>query len=76
MSVKKNIAILGSTGNIGQSALDVVRAVEGLNVVGISGNSQTKLLEQQAREFRPRYVVATDPELAAQSTSPIYQKPN
>jgi 1-deoxy-D-xylulose-5-phosphate reductoisomerase len=62
MPSPKNIAILGSTGSIGQSALDVVRNVEGLNVVGLSGHSNLDLLTQQALEFQPRFVVATDPE--------------
>jgi 1-deoxy-D-xylulose-5-phosphate reductoisomerase len=65
MNRPKNIAILGSTGSIGRSALDVVRHTEGLRVVGLSGHSQLELLAEQAREFRPRYVVATDPVNAA-----------
>lgn len=65
MNRPKNIAILGSTGSIGRSALDVVRHTEGLRVVGLSGHSQLELLAEQAREFRPQYVVATDPAMAA-----------
>jgi len=62
MRSTKNIAILGSTGSIGQSALDVIRSVEGLKVVGLSGHSRLDLLTKQAEEFQPRFVVATDPE--------------
>lgn len=61
MPTTRNIAILGSTGSIGQSALDVVRAVPGLNVIGLSGHSRLDLLAAQASEFNPRFVVATDP---------------
>ncbi len=61
MTSPKNIAILGSTGSIGCSALDVVRAVEGFNVVGLSGHSQIDLLAAQADEFKPDWVVGTDP---------------
>ncbi len=61
MNRTKNIAILGSTGSIGRSALDVVRNTEGLRVVGLSGHKQLDLLAEQAREFQPRYLVATDP---------------
>ena len=61
MTRPKNIAILGSTGSIGCSALDVVRAVEGFNVVGLSGHSQLELLSAQAEEFQPNWVVGTDP---------------
>lgn len=65
MNRPKNIAILGSTGSIGRSALEVVRHTEGLRVIGLSGHSQLDLLAEQAREFQPRFVVAADPENAA-----------
>lgn len=55
-----NIAIFGSTGSIGRSALEVIRQVEGLKVYGISGHSQFPLLLEQAAEFQPRYVVCSD----------------
>jgi 1-deoxy-D-xylulose-5-phosphate reductoisomerase len=60
MSGTKNIAILGSTGSIGQSALSVVRALPELNVVAISGYRNLARLVEQAREFSPRYLVAAD----------------
>ena len=64
MTHKKNIAILGSTGSIGQSALDVVRALPDLNVVAISGYSNLEKLVEQAQEFSPQFLVAADPEAA------------
>ena len=60
MTPSKNVAILGSTGSIGQSALEVVRAVPGLNVVAISGCQNLELLARQAQEFQPQYLVAAD----------------
>jgi 1-deoxy-D-xylulose-5-phosphate reductoisomerase len=60
MNYPRNIAILGSTGSIGQSALDVIRGIEGLRVYGISGHSRLDLLAQQAQEFKPRHVVCSD----------------
>ncbi len=59
MTRTRNIAILGSTGSIGRSALEVARSLPGINVVGLSGHSQLDLLAEQAREFRPACVVAT-----------------
>ena len=56
----KRITILGSTGSIGKSALDVVRNLDGLSVFALSGRSQIDLLKRQANEFSPRYVVAAD----------------
>lgn len=51
----KKIAILGSTGSIGQQALDVIRALpDKLQVVGLTGGKNFELLERQIGEFRPK----------------------
>ncbi|HXZ30559.1 MAG TPA: Gfo/Idh/MocA family oxidoreductase, partial [Dehalococcoidia bacterium] len=51
----RKIAILGSTGSIGQQALDIVRAMpDELKVVALTGNKNLKLLEKQIKEFRPK----------------------
>lgn len=55
----KRIALLGSTGSIGVQALDVVRK-HGFTVTALSANKNISLLEQQAREFHPRYIAVTD----------------
>lgn len=61
-----NVAVVGSTGSIGRSALEVIAASEGsLRAVALSAHWSTELLEQQARQFCPRWVVATNPEAAA-----------
>ncbi len=65
MAHSKNIAILGSTGSIGQSALAVARLLDQLNVVGLSGRKRLDILAKQAREFSPTFVVAADSEIAA-----------
>lgn len=51
----KDIIVLGSTGSIGTQTLDVAR-LHGYRVLGISGNSNSELLEKQAREFVPEFV--------------------
>lgn len=57
----KNISILGSTGSIGTQALDIVRKdMERYNIVAISANSNIDLLIEQAKEFKPKYVVIMD----------------
>ena len=57
----KNIVILGSTGSIGCSTLDVVRTcADRFRVVGITGQSNLELLKQQAMEFNPEVVVVSD----------------
>ena len=61
----RKIAILGSTGSIGRSTLDVVRFSQGqFEVLALSANRSFDELCRQAREFRPAYVVAGDAEEA------------
>ena len=50
----KKIAILGSTGSIGTQTLDVVRANDDLEIVGLSAGNNIDKLEEQIREFHPR----------------------
>jgi len=57
--VSKIISILGSTGSIGTQSLSVCKNL-GYYVNAITANSNTKLLEEQAREFNPRYVAITE----------------
>lgn len=53
----KKIAILGSTGTIGRGVLDIVRAFpHDFKVVGLSTNTNIKLLKEQAAEFKPLYI--------------------
>ncbi len=53
----KRLAILGSTGSIGQQTLEVVRAFpEKLKIVGLAAGSNTSLLAQQVQEFQPKLV--------------------
>ncbi len=55
----KKISVLGSTGSIGVQTLDVVR-MHGIKVTALSAYSNIKLLESQAREFKPEKVCAVD----------------
>ncbi|MCX7427110.1 MAG: 1-deoxy-D-xylulose-5-phosphate reductoisomerase [Planctomycetia bacterium] len=60
------VAILGSTGSIGRNTLEVIAASRGrLEAVALSAHRNTKLLASQAREFRPRRIVVTDPDAAS-----------
>lgn len=53
----KKILILGSTGSIGTQTLDVIRKFPGdFKVVGLSTNSNVKLVKKQAREFKAKNV--------------------
>jgi 1-deoxy-D-xylulose-5-phosphate reductoisomerase len=51
------VAILGSTGSIGRQTLDVIRSLpDRFRVVALSAGRNVTLLEEQAREFRPRLI--------------------
>lgn len=51
----KKIALLGSTGSIGTSTLEVVRHLPGqVEVVALAAGHNTTLLSSQIREFHPR----------------------
>lgn len=62
-----NVAVLGSTGSVGRSALSVVDHDRGarLKLRSLSAHSSWKPLVEQARAFRPRYITLTDREAAA-----------
>jgi 1-deoxy-D-xylulose-5-phosphate reductoisomerase len=53
----KRLAVLGSTGSIGQQTLDIVRAFpDRFRVVALAARSNTSLLSKQIAEFRPAVV--------------------
>jgi 1-deoxy-D-xylulose-5-phosphate reductoisomerase len=55
----KRLAILGSTGSIGQQALEIVRALpENFRVVGLAAGKNLQLLKQQITEFKPEIYYA------------------
>ena len=57
----KNVAVLGSTGSIGRSTLEVIAASEGrLRAVALAANGNTDLLLRQAQAVRPRKIAAAD----------------
>ena len=56
--MKKQIAILGSTGSIGTQALEVIREHSDLyEVYCLTANNKVELLASQAHEFKPAAVV-------------------
>ena len=60
------LTILGSTGSIGESTLDVVsRHPEKFRVFALAGHKQVEKLAAQCRTFSPEYAVVADAEHAA-----------
>ena len=57
----KNVVILGSTGSIGQQALEVIRHLpDRFRVVGLAAGSSWKLLAGQIKEFQPEAAVLAE----------------
>jgi len=53
----KNIALLGSTGSIGQNTLEIVRKYPNrLKIKALTAGNNWQLLAEQALEFNPEYV--------------------
>ncbi|HEX3152105.1 MAG TPA: 1-deoxy-D-xylulose-5-phosphate reductoisomerase [Gemmataceae bacterium] len=53
----RRIVVLGSTGSIGVSALDVIAALpDRFEVIGLAARSRKSELFEQARRFRPQWV--------------------
>ncbi len=62
----KNIVILGSTGSIGTSTLDIVdKFPNHFRVVGLTAATSDEKLEAQVRRFRPQLVALSDEQAAA-----------
>lgn len=59
----KKIVILGSTGSIGKSALEVIaRFPDKFKVIGLTAGKNISLLEEQIRQFNPEVVALSDEE--------------
>ncbi|MDP2044511.1 MAG: 1-deoxy-D-xylulose-5-phosphate reductoisomerase [Candidatus Omnitrophota bacterium] len=68
----KNIAVLGSTGSIGESTLDVIRKFpDDFRVVSLSVNSDINGLYKQIKEFKPFSVCVRDKSAARQLSARI-----
>ncbi len=58
MTTIRHLTILGSTGSIGVSTLDVVaRHPDRFQVVALTANNSTEKMLEQCRRFQPRYAV-------------------
>ncbi len=61
----RKLAILGSTGSIGKSALDLVDLYpERFQVVTLAAQTSVELLHQQSLKYHPELIALSDPEAA------------
>ncbi len=64
-SYKEGISILGSTGSIGLSTLDVIRVnADKYKVIALTAHQQVERLYTQCVEFKPQYAVMVDADAA------------
>ncbi len=68
---RRRLVILGSTGSVGRSALEVAaRFSDRLEVIGLAAGKRADLLREQARETGARHLALADPEAAAAARMP------
>ena len=67
----KRVLILGSTGSIGEQALDVVERSDDLVVAGLSAHGNWERLAVQTRAHGPKTVALVDPEAAARADAAL-----
>ena len=71
----KNVAVLGSTGSIGNQALDIARAnKDKIKIVALAAGSNYRLLHEQIEEFSPKLATLADKD-AAERLRKIYNGP-
>ena len=68
------ITVLGATGSIGVSTLDVIEQhSHEYNIFALTGNKKIPLLAEQCAKFNPKYAVVVDAEAAADLVSLLTQ---
>lgn len=61
--MKKKVVILGSTGSIGTQTIDVIASnPDKFELFGITAHSNSELLINQARKYKPNFVIVTKDE--------------
>ncbi len=70
---RQNISLLGSTGSIGCSTLDVIAHSGGtMQLCALAGHCNVKRLIEQAHQFRPKYVAVTNPQTASEVDKSLF----
>jgi 1-deoxy-D-xylulose-5-phosphate reductoisomerase len=68
--LRRRVVVLGSTGSIGTSCLDVIATLEDrLQPLGLSAHSNWETLFDQAARWHPRWITVTDRATACSSES-------
>lgn len=62
MTGSRQLTVLGSTGSIGRSTLDVVSRCDNISIFALSAYRNGELLLSQCLQYKPRYAVLVDSE--------------
>ena len=62
--MSRKVTVLGSTGSIGRQSLEVIAAC-GMEAAALAANSSVKLMEEQARQFKPVIAALAEEKAAA-----------
>ena len=74
MGNSTKLAVLGSTGSIGQQTLEVVRVLpHKFRIVALAAGKNIDLLSQQINEFKPRFVYYQDDKLRTRPANTDYE---
>ncbi len=75
MNNSKGITILGSTGSIGVSTLDVIsRHENSYEIIALTANSNVEKMLQQCLQYQPQYAVMVDEQAAEQLSKALKDK--
>lgn len=70
---EKRLVVLGATGSIGKSTLDIVRTLAGkFKICGLSTHRRISDLVSLAREFKPEEVAVSDPTAFQEGKSALF----
>jgi len=75
----KRVAILGSTGSIGKSALRVIESLNSSSelqdtkyeIIALSAHNNVRLLAEQAKRYKPRFIAVTNADCLGQLRSAV-----
>ena len=74
MGIITRLAVLGSTGSIGQQTLEVVRTFPNkFQVAALAAGKNTAILASQINEFKPRFVYYQDSQSQARLTNTTHE---
>lgn len=63
-TTKKRIAVLGSTGSVGRQTLEVIAGLpDYLELAAITAANSVSVLQEQARQYKPKYIGITNTKL-------------